>query len=176
MAGGGGKGGSTETKVEVPQYLQDAAIANLDYAGQMADIGYIPYAGPEIAAFNKAQTSAFDNTNDMAGAYGMKQVDYSNGYGVPAPTRFADGSMGYSSMPQYNQMMADFARDRPAQKAAIDNFFINPLTGAGGPSSYNPAPSGAPVAAPRTNAYGGRPDNPYMYGSRSYDSFERNGY
>ena len=53
MAGGGGKGGSTETKVEVPEYLQDAAIANLDYAGQMADIGYIPYAGPEIAAFNQ---------------------------------------------------------------------------------------------------------------------------
>ena len=176
MAGGGGKGGSTETKVEVPQYLQDAAIANLDYAGQMADIGYIPYAGPEIAAFNSAQRRAFDNTNDMAGAYGLEQANYSKGYGVPKPTRFADGSKGYSSMPQYNQMMKQFARDRPAQKQAIDNFFINPLTGRGGPSSYNPAPAEAPVAARTTNSYGGRPDNPYAYGSRSYDQFETQGY
>ena len=175
MAGGGGKGGSTETKVEVPEYLQDAAIANLDYAGQMADIGYIPYSGPEIAAFNQAQTSAFDNTNDMAGSYGLQQADYSNGYGVPAATRFADGSMGYSSMPMYNEMMKQFARDRPAQKQAIDNFFINPLTGAGGSSSYNPAQSEAPVAA-KKGPWGGRPDNPYPYGSRSYINFETQGY
>ena len=176
MASGGGKGGSTTTEVKVPEYFAKAAEQNLDYAGRAADVGYVPYSGPEIAAFSPAMTSAFDNTNDMAGAYGMKQMDYSNGYGVPAPTRFADGSMGYSTMPQYNQMMAQFARERPAQKAAIDNFFINPLTGAGGISSYNPVPSGPPVAARTTNTYGGRPDNPYMYGSRSYDSFERNGY
>lgn len=170
---GGGKGGSTETKVEVPEYLQEAAIANLDYAGQMADIGYIPYAGPEIAAFNQAQTSAFDNTNNMANAYGMQQADYSNGYGIPAATRFADGSMGYSSMPLYEQMMEQFARDRPAQKQAIDNFFINPLTGEGGPSSYNPAPAEEPVA--RANTYE-EPENPYPYGSRNYEKFESQGY
>ena len=176
MAGGGGKGGSQTTEVKVPEYFAEAAEQNLDYAGRAADIGYVPYSGPEIAAFNNLQTSAFDNTNDMAGAYGMKQADYSNGYGMPAPTTFADGSRGYSSMPQYNRMMAQFARERPAQKAAIDNFFINPLTGAGGSSSYNPEPAAAPVAARRTNSYGGRPDNPYSYGSRSYDQFERDGY
>ena len=173
MAGGGGKGGSTTTEVKVPEYFAKAAEQNLDYAGRAADVGYVPYSGPEIAAFSPAMTSAFDNTNDMAGAYGLKQADYSNGYGVPAPTRFADGSMGYSTMPAYNRMMEQFARDRPAQKQAIDDFFINPLTGRGGPSSYNPyvAPEVAQAEAARAAAAKANA-NPYPYGSRSYYEFE----
>ena len=171
---GSSKGGSTTSTVEVPEYFQRAAEQNLDYAGRAADVGYKPYAGPEIAAFSPAMTSAFDNTNAQAGEYGMQQADYSNGYGVPAPTRFDDGSFGYSSMPQYNKMMSQFARERPAQKAAIDNFFINPLTGSGGNYSYNP-PEAEPVAA-KKGPWGGRPDNPYPYGSRSYINFEMQGY
>ena len=46
----GGKGGSSTTKVEIPNYLEDMR-ENLREAKQVSRIGYVPKFGPQVAAF-----------------------------------------------------------------------------------------------------------------------------
>ena len=54
----GGKGGSQTSQVTVPQYIEDAARANLSRAGDVANIGPIRYEGPDVAAYSPMQMAA----------------------------------------------------------------------------------------------------------------------
>ena len=51
----GGKGGSTSSTITVPQYIEDAAKANLAKADRIAQIGPVRYYGPDVAAFTPMQ-------------------------------------------------------------------------------------------------------------------------
>ena len=128
----GGKGGSSTTTVEVPQYIEDAAKANLAKADLLAQIGYTPYYGPDVAAFTPMQQAAFQNTSNAASAFGMatpmSQQDVMGG--MPAPTTYAGGVQGYSSAPMYEQSLAQLQERRPGQYDALNAPFINPYTGA----------------------------------------------
>jgi hypothetical protein len=128
----GGKGGSQTTKVEVPQYIEDAAKANLARADEIAQIGYTPYYGPDVAAFTPMQQASFQNTADTANAFGMgapaSKRDIYGGMG--APTTYAGGVQGYSSAPIYEQSVSELRRQRPGQYKALMAPFINPVTGA----------------------------------------------
>ena len=136
----GGKGGSTTSTVEVPEYIEEAARRNLAKAEGISQIGFTPYYGPDVAAFTPFQQAGFQQTADVAGAFGMatptSQRDIMGGMG--APTQYANGVMGYSSAPLYEQSLAELERRRPAQKAYIDSFFIDPVTGQAG-SRVQPA-------------------------------------
>jgi hypothetical protein len=136
----GGKGGSTTSTVEVPEYIEQAARRNLAKAEGISQIGFTPYYGPDVAAFTPFQQAGFQQTADVAGAFGMatptSQQDIMGGMG--APTQYANGVMGYSSAPLYEQSLAELERRRPAQKAYIDSFFIDPVTGQAG-SRVQPA-------------------------------------
>ena len=136
----GGKGGSTSTSVEIPEYIEEAARRNLAKAEGISQIGFTPYYGPDVAAFTPFQQAGFQQTADVAGAFGMatptSQRDIMGGMG--APTQYANGVMGYSSAPLYEQSLAELERRRPAQKAYIDSFFIDPVTGQAG-SRVQPA-------------------------------------
>lgn len=131
----GGKGGSQTTKVEVPQYIEDAAKANLARADEISRIGYTPYYGPDVAAFSPMQQASFQNTADTASAFGLaaptSQQDIMGG--MPAPTTYAGGVSGYSSAPMYEQSLAELQAQRPAQYDAIMGQFIDPMP--------SPAPS-----------------------------------
>jgi len=128
----GGKGGSQTSKVEVPKYIEDAAKANLARADEIAQIGYTPYYGPDVAAFTPMQQASFQNTADTANAFGMgapaSQQDIYGGMG--APTTYAGGVQGYSSAPIYEQSVSKLQRKRPGQYDAIKAPFIDPVTGA----------------------------------------------
>jgi len=130
----GGKGGSTTSTVEVPEYIEEAARRNLAKAEGISQIGFTPYYGPDVAAFTPFQQAGFQQTADVAGAFGMatptSQRDIMGGMG--APTQYANGVMGYSSAPLYDQSLAELERRRPAQKEYIDSFFIDPVTGQAG--------------------------------------------
>lgn len=131
----GGKGGSTSSTVEIPQYIEDAARRNLARADTISQIGYVPYYGPDVAAFTPMQEAAFQNTAGTAGAFGlagggMSQQDIIGG--MPAPTTYAGGVRGYSSAPMYEQAMDEFATRRPGQKSLIDSLFIDPYSGVAG--------------------------------------------
>jgi hypothetical protein len=130
----GGKGGSSTTSVEVPQYIEDAAKFNLRQAGALgqpgiAQIGYVPYYGADVAAFTPTQEAAFQNVAGQAGAFGLTTPAGGAMAGMPTPQEFAGGIRGYSSAPMYEETLGEFARRRPAQFNLIESLFINPVTG-----------------------------------------------
>lgn len=128
----GGKGGSQTTQVQVPQYIEDAAKASLAKADLLAQIGYTPYYGPDVAAFTPMQQAAFQSTSDAASAFGMgtpmSQQDVMGG--MPAPTTYAGGVQGYSSAPMFEQSVDQLRQRRPGQYDALTAPFIDPVTGA----------------------------------------------
>lgn len=156
----GGKGGSTTSTVEVPQYIEDAARRNLLRAQDISQIGYTPYYGPDVAAFTPMQEASFAGTQQLASAFGLptagmpsatvgvRSSDYD--MGVPAPQTFAGGIRGYSSAPLFEEALDEFGRRRPAQKAFIDRMFIDPFTG-----EYTPISPDAPVDVPVDAVIGG---------------------
>ena len=170
----GGKGGSTTSTVEVPQYIEDAARRNLERADLISKIGYVPYFGPDVAAFTPQQEAAFAGTQQLGSAFGLptaglpsatvgvRSSDYD--MGVPTPQTFAGGVRGYSSAPMFEEAMDEFGRRRPAQKAFIDQLFIDPVSGAFTPISTTPLDMGevvdtttttAPLTTTTTNGGGG---------------------
>jgi hypothetical protein len=140
----GGKGGSTTSSVEIPEYIEEAARRNLAKAEDISQIGYVPYYGPDVAAFTPFQEAGFQQTADVASAFGvgpqMSQTDIMGG--MPAPTEFAGGVRGYSSAPLYQQAVDELAAQRPAQAQFIESFFIDPVTGQVG----SRVPTTSPVA------------------------------
>ena len=66
-----GKGGSN-TSVEIPAYIEDAAKKNLTRADRISAIGSVPLSyGPTVAAFTPMQQSSFANTANVANAFGL---------------------------------------------------------------------------------------------------------
>lgn len=127
MAGGGGKGGKQTTSVEIPAWLEDTAKQNLARAEQASSVGYVPYMGPDVAAFSPLQTQAMQTTNAAANALGLGVADPMAG--VPAPTTYAGGLTGYSSYPMYQQSIDALQAVAPGQVAALNQPFIDPVTG-----------------------------------------------
>jgi len=139
----GGKGGSTTSSVQIPEYIEKAAQRNLNKAERISQLGYVPYYGPDVAAFTPMQQAAMQNVGSAASAFGMSTPTGQDIMGgMPAPTQYAGGVQGYSSAPLYQQSVDELARQRPAQKSYIDSFFIDPYTGEYGsnvqvPIDYN---------------------------------------
>jgi len=119
----GGKGGSSTTKVEIPEWMEKEAKLNLKEGREVAQIGTVPYYGPDIAAFNDAQVAARQNVNDMASAFGMQGAGE---FQMPDVVE-VDGVRGYSSAPLYEQALAELETRRPGQYKAITDRFIDPV-------------------------------------------------
>jgi len=155
----GGKGGSTTSSVQIPEYIEKAAQRNLNKAEKISQLGFAPYYGPDIAGFTPMQEAAMRNVANTAGAFGMDTTTGQSTYGMPAATTYAGGIQGYSSAPLYQQSVDELARQRPAQKSYIDSFFIDPYTGQYGsnvqaPIDYNQYSTMADQArADRQNAF-----------------------
>lgn len=140
----GGKGGSTSSSVTIPEYIEEAARRNLAKAEGISQIGYVPYYGPDVAAFTPFQQAGFQQTADVASAFGLAsptaQADVMGG--MAPPTQYAGGVSGYSAAPMYEQSVAELAAQRPAQKEFIDSFFIDPVTGQVGSRVQQPVDYG----------------------------------
>lgn len=126
---GGGKGGKQTTEVKIPAWLEAGARNNMARANELAQIGYTPLYGADVAAFTPMQQAAFQGTADAASAFGQAAPVNPMG-GMPQAMTFADGTTGYSSAPLYEQSLAALAAARPGQFAALQAPFINPVTGA----------------------------------------------
>lgn len=136
---GGGKGGSSSTQVQLPDWLDSAAQRAMQRGEQVGQIGFVPYMGPDVAAFTPQQQAAFAGTNQAASAFGLPSTQ---GTGLPEPQTFAGGMQGYSSFPLYEEALAQLQQQRPGQFDAINSFFIDPVTGAAptsGLAQANPA-------------------------------------
>jgi len=127
MSGGGGKGGAA-TQVErneIPSWLSSAAQENLRMGRDVARTGYVPYSGPDIAAFTQPQLQAMQMAQNQAAALGLApQADITAG--LPQAQQYAGGVSGYSAFPLYEQALQELAMSRPKQYAAITGQFIDP--------------------------------------------------
>ena len=124
MGGGGGKGGSQTQQVEIPKWIEEPATRNLARAEAAQKIGYQPYYGPDVAAFNPTQLAAMQSNIGAAEAFGLLQPGMTAAQGMPAPQTFAGGQMGYSSAPLYEQAVAEMEARNPAQAAAYNRLFV----------------------------------------------------
>lgn len=159
MSSGGGKGGknTTETEKDLPDWLKQPAIRNMQRAEDVQRIEYMPYRGAEIAAFNDTQNLAMNNNLATAKAFGlldasstMKAEDM-----MPTPTTFDGGFKGYSSMPLYDQALAETKAQQPGAIAQYEALFGAPAmaqlnasrnSGGRGRGGNVPMPSGNPTA------------------------------
>jgi hypothetical protein len=163
----GGKGGSKTTEKALPDWLRGPAERNLQRAEAVQQIPYMPYYGPEVAAFTPAQNAAFDANIGAAEAFGLLAPNTLTATsGMPTPTEWAGGFTGYSSQPLYDQALAELNARQPGAVAQYNALFGNatpalvPRGGGGGsrfrgdaggnpppktklPSDYNAAKWGA---------------------------------
>jgi hypothetical protein len=154
-----GGSGKTTTEVKVPAWLESAAQKNLAKADALAQIGYTPYYGPDVAAMTPMQMASMQGTNTAASAFGLPTADPMSG----APTAMNYGGMpAYSSGGMYDQALSELQRRQPAQYEALRAPFIDPVTGAQpaapfgsgstmgskGGAEAPPVPAPSPVVAP----------------------------
>lgn len=164
--GGGGKGGSQsqEMEIKLPKAIEAASKDNLRIANEVASIGYTPYQGNTVAALTPMQKAAMDTTRGAMGAFNMGDGGFaaSQAQGLDPYTGLAmqpterGGVMGYNPMGIYEDAKG---RIDPAQRAMIESFTMNPVTGeaprnpAVPSSGWNPLtgettrPEAAPAAA-----------------------------
>lgn len=137
-------GGSTESEIQIPEWLQEAAKSNLGKAQDVASLGYTPYYGADVAAFNPMQQQGFQNTADASRAFGLSAPTDAMA-GMPQAQDFGGGVMGYSSQPLFQDAINRFGADRPAQKSLLDSFFIDPQSGQVGSGSLSQSGVNAPI-------------------------------
>ena len=150
---GGGKGGGQTTTAEIPEWAKEPTIRNLQRAEDVQQIGYMPYMGPDLAAFNQTQMGAMQNQLDAASAFGLSAPSTPM-QGMPQAQDFGGGMMGYSAYPIFEQAQRELAAKNPLQQQAYDDLFVEPTTNNFAPltpeESNFAAPSAptGPIAAP----------------------------
>lgn len=120
------KGGSETTKI--PDWLAKPAQRNLARAEEVQQIGYTPYYGPSVAAFNEPQRQSFENAGSAARAFGLAGPDLNMQPTMQAQD-FGNGVRAHSSGSLYDMVLEELAERRPGQFDAINNMFIDPMTG-----------------------------------------------
>ena len=157
------KGGSTTSKTEIPAWLEGAAIENINKARGVSELGYVPYYGPDVAAFSPMQQQSMQSTGNAASAFGLAPQGFDATAGIPQAQSFAGGIQGYSSAPLYEESLAQLQQKRPAQYKAMTDMFIDPFTGARPSGDYTATP--AQVDQMFSNSGGGgatpTPADPY---------------
>ena len=151
---GGGKGGKEETKTEIPSWIRDPAIRNLQRAEAVQQLPYMPYYGPDVAAFTPAQNAAFDANIGAAEAFGLLAPNTLTATsGMPTPEEFAGGFKGYSSQGLYDQALAELKAKQPGAVAQYDALFGNTIPApvypsSGGGSRFRGNAPGSPPGSP----------------------------
>jgi hypothetical protein len=118
----GGKGGGQSTKTEIPVWAEEATKRNLARAEDVQRIGYMPYYGPDVAAFNPTQQLAMQNNMDAAAAFGLASPGQNAMAGMPSATDY-NGIQGYSSGGLYDQAVAEFERNKPGYAREYNDLF-----------------------------------------------------
>jgi hypothetical protein len=119
----GGKGGTQTSEGKIPAYIEHYAKQNLQRAAEVAQLGYQPYYGPDVAAMTPLQETAMDNNASAANAFGMAAPAQNSMMG--APTQYANGVRGYSSQPIYQNAVDDYTAANPEQAAQYNALFGN---------------------------------------------------
>jgi hypothetical protein len=120
----GGKGGSKTQSTEIPKWLEEPAIRNIARAEDVQRVPYMPWHGPDVAAFNPTQTSAMQQNIGAAEAFGLMPTgSLTAAQGMPTATTYDDGTQGYSGMPLYSQALAELKAKQPDTVSQYDALF-----------------------------------------------------
>lgn len=127
MGGGGGKGGGQTQVTEIPEWLRDPTIRNLERAETVQQMEYQPYTGIDVAAMTPQQQMAQQMGLNAASAFGMTPAGYAGvtpTSGMPTTQTMAGGVQGYSASPMYQQAVAA-AQAADPRSAEIRNAIYN---------------------------------------------------
>lgn len=116
MSGGGKSGGgSSSAATEIPKWLEEPAIRNIARAEDIQRIPYMPWYGPDVAAFNPTQQAAMQANVGAAEAFGLvPQGSLPANSGIPTPiSTYTGGIQGYSANPLFEQAKADLKTNQP---------------------------------------------------------------
>jgi hypothetical protein len=139
----GGKGGSKTSAQEIPKWLEDAVIQNLNQAKSAAEIGYVPYYGQDVAALSPMEQSAMQGTMGAMSAFGMAPKGAQYQSSLPEPS-VVNGMRGYRSGDLYDAALQELNVRAPDQAKRYTDFYKN--------LSDTPMISNAPA-----NPYAGMP-------------------
>jgi len=158
------KGGTTSSNTQIPAYLEDAVRENINRARDVSQIGYVPYYGPDVAAFSPMQQQSMQSTGNSASAFGLAPQGFDGTAGIPQAQTFAGGVQGYSSAPLYEQSLDNLFANAPAQYRAMNDMFIDPFTGARSRNNYGNASPVMGMARPSVNGGGdGSGETPFQF-------------
>ena len=121
----GGKGGSTSSSVQIPDWIKEPAQRNLARAEQAAQVGYMPWYGPDVAAATPQQLSAMQASNTAAQAFGLAPRGQAFDSGLPQAQEFAGGVRGYSSAPLFEQALSELTAKNPSQMDKYNSLYNN---------------------------------------------------
>lgn len=123
MSSGGGKGGSTSSSVTIPDWIKGPAERNLARAEQAAQVGYMPWYGPDVAAATPQQISSMQISDAASKAFGFTPKNQTFSSGLPEAQTFAGGVQGYSSAPLFEQALGELATKNPGQFARYNGLY-----------------------------------------------------
>lgn len=159
----GGKGGSTSSSVQIPDWIKEPAQRNLARAEQAAQVGYMPWYGPDVAAATPQQLSAMQASNTAAQAFGLAPRGQAFDSGLPQAQEFAGGVRGYSSAPLFEQALSELTAKNPNQMDKYNSLYNNQYL------NQNPSTAGRYTNGLLNAAVGG--DSGAYAGSGSYSGY-----
>jgi len=119
------KGGSNTQSTEIPDWIKDPSERNIARAETAQKIDYMPWQGPDVAAFNPTQKSAMQQNIGAAEAFGLSAPGALTPLqGMAAPQTFAGGMQGYSGMPLYEQALAETKAKQGASFDQRNKLFV----------------------------------------------------
>lgn len=123
-------GSKTEkSTMAVPKWYEDAARAQIGMGQKVAQQGYTPFMGADVAAFTPQQLGGMQSASDWGTAFGMNpQTNIAAS--LPQSQQFAGGIQGYSSAPMYFDALNQLKTQMPGLYNYLKSFQVNPLTGA----------------------------------------------
>ena len=113
---GGSAGDTSKSTTKLPEWFESAAKKALGVGERVAQIGYVPYYGPDVAAFAPQAVRGMQGIEDWNAAFntpGQAGADIASEL-MPA-TDFGNGLMGYSSGPGYDSAVASLRQKFPGK-------------------------------------------------------------
>jgi len=123
--GGGGKGGGQTT--EIPDWLRDPTIRNLERAETVQQMEYQPWTGLDVAAQTPMQQLANQQAVGAAQAFGMAPAGFNPNAGMPQATT-QGGISGYSSFPMFEQARLEAEARDPRTAQIRDVLYNSPIS------------------------------------------------
>lgn len=131
----GGKGGSKST--DIPDWLEERTKQFIDRADKSANIGHVPYFGPDVAAMNPMEQQAARNSVSAAGAFGLGGgIDPLAG--MPEAQTFAGGTRAYSAGPLFAEAVNEAQLRAPGTMNQYNELFADPAPNIEGSRYFDP--------------------------------------